>query len=139
MNFVTKAVFLSTKNISLLIFVTKNTFCCSDWFCFSLNLNLLSMFPLQLNNHKHEAKGNQHRINTTQITIIKEKRIYWVNLKPVSLSRRKNWRRLRLKWRMKKARRNSNNLKWRTKYWRSNWKAKTTPWRLRRSWRHLVE
>ena len=30
MNFVTKAVFLATKNISSLIFVTKNTFCCSD-------------------------------------------------------------------------------------------------------------
>ena len=29
MNFVTKAVFLATKNISSLIFVTKNIFCCS--------------------------------------------------------------------------------------------------------------
>ena len=29
MNFVTKAIFLATKNISSLIFVTKNTFCCS--------------------------------------------------------------------------------------------------------------
>ena len=29
MNFVTKAVFLAMKNISSLIFVTKNIFCCS--------------------------------------------------------------------------------------------------------------
>ena len=31
MNFVTKDVFLATKNISSLIFVTKSTFCCSLW------------------------------------------------------------------------------------------------------------